>query len=45
MGEVAGGTAGVLAAVRVLELDGEPAIELRIYCPRLAPEGDCWFCG
>ena len=31
-------------ASRVMEVDGKPQFHVRIGRPKLAPEGDCWFC-
>lgn len=31
-------------ATRVLEVDGEPHIQIQLGRPRLVPEGSCWFC-
>lgn len=33
-----------IIASRVMEVDGKPEFHVRIGRPKLAPEGDCWFC-
>ena len=31
-------------ASRTLEVDGKPALHIRLGRPQLAPDGTCWFC-
>ncbi len=31
-------------ASRIMEVDGKPQFHVRIGRPKLAPEGNCWFC-
>lgn len=31
-------------ALRILEVEGGPNFQIRLGRPKLAPEGNCWFC-